>query len=281
MTEKIPNAVIIHGPGRSGTTLLSQILSTHSALAWISGYVNRFPGHPILTVFNRVMAIDTVERLTRSQRHWPRPAEAYGFWNHYFPHFNHPERRSDIDEHDRPAECITAIRQIQRYHGKHRFITKITGGARAKELAVVFDNPHVVYVHRDPRAIVASYYKQRWGFKDTPDRFAAKTEIELLTKYVKRYEASFKERVSLKAFPFDDVLYEQMVEMPDPFFRNLLSRLGLPHERVFFDRVTSWKLDKQANQAWKNQLSKDGIAFLDDSLKEYIAFTIGLEKEAM
>ncbi len=277
MTEKISDAVVIHGPGRSGTTLLSQILSTHSAFAWISGYVNRFPGHPILAVFNRVMAINVVERLTRSKRHWPRPAEAYGFWNHYFPHFNHPERRSDFEEHDRPAECIAAIRQIQRYHGKRRFITKITGGARAKELAVVFDNPHVVYVHRDPRAIVASYYKQMWGYKDTPDRFAAKTELELLAKYVKRYEASFKERVSLKAFPFDDVLYEKMVEVPDSFFRSLLSRLGLPHERDFFARLRSWKLDRRANLAWRNQLSPEGIAFLNDSLGEYVDFTTGLE----
>ena len=59
MTEKISDAVVLHGPGRSGTTLFSRILSTHSAFAWISGYVNRFPGYPVLSVFNRVMEIDT------------------------------------------------------------------------------------------------------------------------------------------------------------------------------------------------------------------------------
>ena len=65
MTDKISDAVVLHGPGRSGTTLFSTILSTHSALGWISGYVNRFPRHPSLAVFNRVMAIDRVERLSR------------------------------------------------------------------------------------------------------------------------------------------------------------------------------------------------------------------------
>src|SRR5215470_9320033 len=116
-TERIRDAVVIHGPGRSGTTLLNEILSTHSALAWISGYLNRYPDHPILAVFNRVMAIDAVEKFSRSRRHWPRSAEAYGFWNRYFPRFNHPERRITEKPQDHPEECIAAIRKIQRFHG--------------------------------------------------------------------------------------------------------------------------------------------------------------------
>jgi len=109
MTEKISNAVVLHGPGRSGTTLFSRILSTHSAFAWISGYVNRFPGYPFLAVFNRVMEIDTVERFSRSRRFWPRPAEAYNFWNRYFPHFSEPEIRGRTKQHDRPDECIAGF----------------------------------------------------------------------------------------------------------------------------------------------------------------------------
>ncbi len=135
MTEKISDAVVIHGPGRSGTTLLSQMLSTHSDFAWISGYVDRFPGHPVLAVLNRVMSIDVVERLSRPMRYWPRPAEAYMFWNHYFPYFSEPEIRSDKKPHDRPEECIRAIRRVQQFHGKQRFITKVTGAPRARELA--------------------------------------------------------------------------------------------------------------------------------------------------
>jgi hypothetical protein len=281
MTDKIRDAVIIHGPGRSGTTVLSQILSTHSAFAWISGYVNRFPDHPILAVFNRVMAISMVERLSRFKRYWPRPAEAYRFWNHYFPLFSDPETRSKAKQHDRPEECITAIRRVQRYHGKRRFITKITGAPRSGELAAVFDAPQVAYIHRDPRAVVASYYKQRWGYKTAPERFAGKTEIELLSEYVKRYEMSFKGRDSLKSFEFIDLLYEEMVEVPDLFFRKLLSQLGLPQERVFFDKLASWRMDKDTNEAWRNQLSKEGVAFLDDSLKGYIDFTRGLRSQAI
>ena len=280
MGEKIHNAVIIHGPGRSGTTLLSRILSMHSAFAWISGYVDRFPSRPVLAVLNRLMAIDALERWTRSKRYWPRPAEAYRFWNHYFSYFSDPDTRRQSPHSDRPQECVTAIRKIQRYQGKRRFITKITGAARASELSVVFDAPHVVYIHRDPRAVVASYYKQRWGYKSAPERFAKKTEIELLTEYVQRYEMSFNGRESLKSFPFTDLLYEDMVESPDPFFRRLLKELGLPPERAFFDRLASWRIEKGANDAWKRQLSKEGVAFLDDSLGDYRDFTARLRRRA-
>jgi hypothetical protein len=277
MTDKIRDAVVIHGPGRSGTTLLSEILSLHSDFAWISGYVNRFPSRPILAALNRVMDIDTVERFSRSRRYWPRPAEAYQFWNYYFPQFSNPEIRDGTPQQDHPVECIEAIRQIQRYHGKRRFITKITGAPRAAELAAVFENPQVVYIHRDPRAVVASYYKQRWNYKNSPDRFASKTEIDLLTEYVQLFEMSFRGRSALKAFPFCDVAYEEMVDVPDRFFRNLLTRLGLPHERAFFDRLPSWTMDKQSNEAWRKQFSKEGTAFLDHSLKDYVDFTTGLQ----
>ena len=276
--EKIRNAVIIHGPGRSGTTLLSRILSMHSAFAWISGYVDRFPGRPVLAVLNRLMAIDVLERWTRSKRYWPRPAEAYQFWNHYFPRFSDSETRSQLPCHDRPEECKRAIRDVLRYHGRPRFITKITGAPRANELEVVFDNPHVIYLHRDPRAVVASYYKQRWGYKRAPERFALKTEVELLTEYVQRYESSFEGRNSLKAFLFDDVSYERLIEAPDPFFRELLPRLRLSHDRNFFKRLRSWQFDAQANQAWRNQLTREGVAFLDDALKEYVGFTARLQR---
>ena len=127
---------------------------------------------------------------------------------------------------------------------------------------------------------MASYYKQRWGYKTTPELFESKTEIELLTEYVKRYEMSFEGRGSLKSFEFYDLAYEHMVEEPDRFFRGVLSRLGLPQEETFFNRLTSWKLDKQTNQAWTRQFSKEGVAFLDESLKSYLDFTMDLQRRS-
>ncbi|GGE10539.1 hypothetical protein [Psychroflexus salis] len=44
--------IIINGPGRSGTTLLSQLFSYHQDFTWISGWLNRYPNLTMLAYFN-------------------------------------------------------------------------------------------------------------------------------------------------------------------------------------------------------------------------------------
>jgi len=56
---------VIHGPGRSGTTLFNNILSLHPQLSWISGYVDRFPQCPALAFLNRLQSVSVFERTTR------------------------------------------------------------------------------------------------------------------------------------------------------------------------------------------------------------------------
>lgn len=87
----ISNAIIIHGPGRSGTTLLSNILSLHPELGWISGYIGYFPQQPFLSVLNRIQDIKAIESFSRGRKKYPRPGETYKFWKYYFPDFNSPE----------------------------------------------------------------------------------------------------------------------------------------------------------------------------------------------
>jgi hypothetical protein len=141
--EKIKKGVIIHGPGRSGTTLLSNILSLHSDFFWISGYVNRFPRLPFLSMLNKVQAMHKIEEYNRGLRKWPRPAEAYVYWDHFFKGFqgNETFEFSNMDRY----RCLRSLRVIQKYHGNDRFITKITGASRAKVIDAVFDDPYIIY----------------------------------------------------------------------------------------------------------------------------------------
>ena len=63
---KIDNAILIHGPGRSGTTLLNSILALHKDLSWISGYTNRYPEKLWLTYFNRLQRNEAFEPMNKS-----------------------------------------------------------------------------------------------------------------------------------------------------------------------------------------------------------------------
>jgi hypothetical protein len=46
--------IILSGPGRSGTTLFSQLFSHHKDFAWISGWVNKYPQLPSLSIVNHI-----------------------------------------------------------------------------------------------------------------------------------------------------------------------------------------------------------------------------------
>ena len=46
--------LILNGPGRSGTTLLSKMMCYHKDFAWISGWVNRYPSMIYLSYFNNL-----------------------------------------------------------------------------------------------------------------------------------------------------------------------------------------------------------------------------------
>lgn len=269
--ERVTDAIIVHGPGRSGTTLLYNILALHPSLAWVSGYVDRFPRQPSLAWLNRLNDIPLLERWSRGRGKWPRPAEAYGFWNAYFPGFSDPENRPQTSPDDAPDAAVQAINRVTSYAGKPRFITKITGHSRVQELDRVFEDPAVVYINRDPRAVVMSYYKQRWGYKRRPQEFAARPPRRLLTEYVERYQTYAREARRLRRFRYHAVRYEDLVARPERTLRGVLAHTGLPADERFDEVVESWSLRRGTNQAWRKHLSEEDATYLDALLAEECA----------
>ncbi len=270
-TERISNAIVVHGPGRSGTTLFYNILALHPSLAWVSGYVDRFPRRPSLALLNRLNDIPLLERWSRGRGKWPRPAEAYGFWNAYFPDFSDPDNRQTPSPADSPESCVATIHSMMTYTAKPRFVTKITGHARAQELDRVFEDPYIVYIQRDPRAVVMSYYKQRWGYKRQPSQFAKKSTRTLLKEYVQRYQAYSRESRRLHRFNYRDVRYEDVVARPAETLAAVLAHTDLPPDERFDELVDSWSLQRGTNQAWRKQLADDDADYLDALLAEECA----------
>lgn len=58
----------MHGPGRSGTTLLYNLLALDPDAAWISGWNDRLPGFPPFSFLSRMQSSPSVERWTRNRR---------------------------------------------------------------------------------------------------------------------------------------------------------------------------------------------------------------------
>ncbi len=152
--------IIIAGCGRSGTTLLYEILARHPGCAWFSSWGERF-GIGVAAPFNR---------LFRSGRtiagHAPIPSEAYRTW----------QRSLRLDPVDRlrrvgpealdgaaGRRLARAIANCRRFGGGSVFLNKNTGNTRRLDLlAAIFPSALLVHVVRSPLDTVASLLTVPW-----------------------------------------------------------------------------------------------------------------------
>lgn len=256
-TEKmIQNAVIIHGPGRSGTTLLSNMLSLHPDFFWLSGYNNRFPFLHSLSLVNNIQRVNAIEKLTRGIRGFPRPAEAYGFWSHYAEDFLNGLSQAEA------KRTIAAINKVGRYSAGKRFITKITGMSRAESIAAIFDNPKIVWIDRHPPSVIASYYKQKWFYKNRPIEYANKDQLELIKFYTDYYESIQEDKKRLSRFDLLSVNYEDLINDIDTFFKEITDFLRIDGEGLK-SKIDSWDISRKTNVLYRTRLTSESLEYLD------------------
>lgn len=261
--NKIKNAVIIHGPGRSGTTLLSNILSLHKDFYWISGYVSKYPNLPVLSFINNFQRIDAFEEFNRGKKKFPRPSEAYGFWKNYFEQFNVSNGKPQINE---DKNVIKTINKIKNYSFGNRFITKLTGDARFDFIDSVFENPTIIWIDRKPESVVMSYYKQRWNYKSKLDEFKKKPKTELIQEYCNKFKSINEQKQQLLKYNFQQVYYEDLAENPLVFFSKLCDKLNLEMNEAFSDKIKNWNIYQGSNDAYKKDLNVEELLFLEREL---------------
>ena len=264
---KIDNAIIIHGPGRSGTTLLSNLLSLYSGFYWISGYNNKFPAFPSLSILNNFLKCHYIEKYTRDKKKFPRPAEAYDFWKYYIPNFNEPNLIIGNIDCEKVNKCKETITKIgNRMNGK-RFITKITGYSRFTILNELFSNPSIIWIERDPRIVVLSYYKQKWFYKKNEEKFNKTSKMELLEIYIEKYLSFYNDKKQLTKFNFIQVLYEDLIQDRKKVFTEIFNQIGEKINPQFQKTMDSWEVKQNLNNKYNNYLHKDELDFLNQSLK--------------
>lgn len=250
----IENPIFLGGPGRSGTTLLLRVLSTHPDVTWFSGWTARFPTRPWLAAASRLNDIEPLERATRKTRRWPRPAEAYNLWDFYFPGFSAATRdwtESDVDT-EAARRFLALIDAHQRWHGKPRFLTKYTGWPRFAFLRGLRPDARLLYIDRDPRATVASYVKQKWWFRRDPQGLAAMSWQQRLEFYARKYLDYYAAKGGFVAGrDYIQLHYEKLVADPIAAMRTLCEQVGLTFSDKFARRVQTFDIYPDSNEAWK------------------------------
>lgn len=273
----VDRPIFIVGCGRSGTTLLYDMLALHPDLAWFSSYVQRVPHRPELALLSRLHAVGP---LRRSHLSWiPRPREGHAIWDATRvaqPGDNGPLVAADVTASDARAMRRTVSRVV-RFHGRPRFMNKNTRNARRiLFLDAVFPDAHFVHVVRDPRATVASLLRVAfwpdlpiwWVDNRTPRELVDEgmSAVALAAEFWAREVAQVLDDLSnLDESRSTTVAYEDLVKNPIAEVGRVLDRTDLSRDPHVFEALAehhaSSRNDKFRRDFDNEQLAQiEGIA---------------------
>lgn len=254
----IENPVILHGPGRSGTTLTYKILARHKEFFWISNYVNNF-NNPYLGLLNNLRRNETFDRLTRDRRKFPEPSEAYGFWKGRFKNYY------ELNDSPLPGESAEVIKALQTLNSLtlgSRFITKFTGRPRDLIFDEIFQSPTILWIERDPVSVIASYYKNKWFYKKKPNLWGEIEHKTLLKEYVDYYIRIVNSREALFKYKFLTVNYEDLINNRTDYFDKILDYIGLESTKEFQRVIQEWNIYSSANNGYRTYFSVEDVTYI-------------------
>jgi sulfotransferase family protein len=154
---------VIVGTGRCGSTLLHRLLARHEDVGWLSTLNETFPTQAWLSIFSGLYRWPLPPRI-KHLKMFPKPFEAYRFWDHYLPGFSRRERPHTAA--DVPVEGIDPVRQattrILRFQSKGRFLVKVTGWSRIAYFDRIYPDALFISLRREPRSVVSSWINAGW-----------------------------------------------------------------------------------------------------------------------
>jgi omega-hydroxy-beta-dihydromenaquinone-9 sulfotransferase len=167
--EHISKPIIIIGSGRSGTTIISEIIFRHESLAWPSNYQEKFPSAPEINLLrnyfdNKLWRVHgqkpQLNKVSSFNKFLFKPAEAYNFWEYLTGpriDFSRGFLIHDRANTDEAKKIRSAFRKLVMYQFKRRLAFKITGPSRIGYLQSIFPDAVFINIVRDPLPTINSW----------------------------------------------------------------------------------------------------------------------------
>lgn len=265
--------IFIVGSGRSGTTILYEILCTHPELSWFSNLSEKAQRIP------QVASLSNLYRSDRLRRHRPRwlpiPAEGYPIWNDIT---QLPDERliHPLTEEDVNPGAIDRFRrhvyQHQRWQRKPRFINKNTRNTRRiRYLNRIAPEALFIHVTRDPRATAASLVRVAW-WRDlslwtrggsTPDSLQEVPNAQLAAElWRSEVERAINDREALDKSRYLEVRYEDLVREPSAVLKEIATFCHLVPSTAFRRSAATFVVANQ-NERFRSRLSDDEVRIVE------------------
>jgi len=166
--------IIVFGTGRSGTTIISDIIFHHEDLSWHSNYQELFPRFAGINYVRRifdnslwhVIGMNTQNNKSLINQVCFRPIERYNFWEAITGPRIDFSRNFLLNERVTEEERIrirTFFAKMVKYQNRKRLAFKITGPSRMEYLSSIFPDAVFVQIVRDPVATVRSWLEVKWS----------------------------------------------------------------------------------------------------------------------
>jgi hypothetical protein len=268
--------IIIFGSGRSGTTIISEIIFQHEDLAWHSNYQELFPRSALINYFRRFFdnkwwclvrfwSFVGVSKNTRQK--WGsyfnlvvfNPIERYNFWEYITGPRIDFSRGFLLNVKATPKEkghIRSHLAKQVKYQGRKRLIMKFTGPARMEYLTSIFPDAIFISISREPVATVRSWLEVGfwqtkginrlwWVGAYTPEEEAEaetlKNDPALITAFqYKKLMQTTEEEADKLQVPFLQTRYEEFVSDPKGLIKKMMDFAGLrPSKYVdaYLDRM--------------------------------------------
>lgn len=284
----ITKPIIIFGTGRSGTTVLQQMLSQHPRLAWMSELCDRYPD---TLIFNKILMkfldFPPLERILRKKI---QAGECYKFWEYYSKGFSTPCR--DLVAADvsikKKTDIIHAMSKLTTKK-RNRLLLKITGWPRIGFLSEIFDDAKFIHVIRDGRAVANSLMnvgfwrgwggplKWRWGplsaiHQDEWIKHNQSFAVLAAIQWKILMDAAEKAKKQMEESRIMEIKYEELCAEPISLLMEIAKFCEIEWNAHFEAKLKKYTL-KNANTKYKQDLNplqqKELSIVLDGYLKRY------------
>ena len=173
MKDLLSKPIIFFGTGRSGSTLLSEIILKDKSLAFPSNYHNKYPAYDRVNYLRQLLdnrfwrlhgmkSQSGVNKVKTYNKFLFIPSEAWNMWNHILP-AEIPFSRGFLMKEKADTRVRDSIRfyfnRMVEMQGRERLGLKITGPGRLIFLNSIF--PDAIFVHIKRRIVptISSFLK--------------------------------------------------------------------------------------------------------------------------
>ncbi len=279
--KTLAKPLVFIGSGRSGSTVISEIIFRHEELAWPSNYQDKFPGLTTVNYMRRLFENrrwhiygqkPQLNKVSFFNKFIFKPVEAYDFWEHITGNridFCRGFLLNDTATVEESNRIRSFFAKMVKKQGRKRLSFKITGPSRIGYLKSIFPDAIFINIVRDPYFTIQSWLKvdfwqdkgahQLWWqgayTKEEEDWANSNTDHPWLLAALqyKKIQEKTNDEIVQHQVPCLTVEYEDFVEMPKKVIADILSFSALPPS-IQIDNYL--KENKIYNQN-KKQLSND------------------------